>query len=109
MTKLDAYLTTCKLLYYRNYQKTKELSIEIIINFIIFSLSKGEIPLSSKQKETETKHSIYNLDPFIKIIFGGEYTPYTLPYEKEMSGKCQRNCLEFIFHVQKMSRKCPEK
>ena len=87
MTKLDAYLTTCKLLYYRNYQKTKELSIEIIINFIIFSLSKGEIPLSSKQKETETKHSIYNLDPFIKIIFGGEYTPYTLEFNKSVNGK----------------------
>ncbi|CAI2191790.1 7182_t:CDS:10 [Funneliformis geosporum] len=53
----------------------------------IFDYIKGEIPLSSKQKETETKHNIYNLDPFIKIIFGGEYTPYTLEFNKSVNGK----------------------
>ncbi|CAG8708054.1 10999_t:CDS:10, partial [Funneliformis caledonium] len=40
-----------------------------------------------KTKETETKHSVYNLDPFIKIIFGGEYTPYTLELNKSVNGK----------------------
>ena len=81
MKKLIAYLTTCKLT--ENYQKkTKELFVGIIINFIFFSLSKDELPLSSKRKETETKHSVFNLDPFIKIIFGGEYTPYTLELNK---------------------------
>uniref|UniRef100_A0A1D1XFA2 Uncharacterized protein n=1 Tax=Anthurium amnicola TaxID=1678845 RepID=A0A1D1XFA2_9ARAE len=53
----------------------------------IFDYIKDELPLRSKQKETETKHSIYNLDPFIKIIFGGEYTPYTLEFNKSVNGK----------------------
>ncbi|RGB26980.1 hypothetical protein C1646_769710 [Rhizophagus diaphanus] len=44
----------------------------------IFNYIKDELPLTSKRKETENKHCVYYLDPFIKIIFGGEYTPYTL-------------------------------
>ena len=50
MKKLIAYLTICKLT--ENYQKAKELSVGIIINFIFFSLSKDELLVSSKQKET---------------------------------------------------------
>ena len=43
--------------------------------------------MSSKRKETENKHSVYYLDPFIKIVFGGEYTPYTLELNKSVNGK----------------------
>ena len=43
--------------------------------------------MSSKRKETENKHHVYYLDPFIKIIFGGEYTPYTLELNKSISGR----------------------
>ncbi|CAG8738979.1 8374_t:CDS:2, partial [Cetraspora pellucida] len=45
---------------------------------------KDELPLSSKRKETENKHCVYYLDPFIKLIFGGEYTPYSLELNKSI-------------------------
>ncbi|CAG8566444.1 7623_t:CDS:2 [Funneliformis mosseae] len=53
----------------------------------IFNYIKDELPLMSKRKETENKHCVYYLDPFIKIIFGGEYTPYTLELNKSVNGK----------------------
>jgi len=53
----------------------------------IFNYIKDELPLTSKRKETENKHCVYYLDPFIKVIFGGEYTPYTLELNKSINGK----------------------
>ncbi|KAG9291088.1 hypothetical protein G9A89_012960 [Geosiphon pyriformis] len=53
----------------------------------VFNYIKDELPISSKQKVTEDKHRIYYLDPFIKPIFGGEYTPYNLELNKSLGGK----------------------
>ncbi|RIB17590.1 hypothetical protein C2G38_2037609 [Gigaspora rosea] len=89
----DSLLTTL-------YKATNDFSLGLNHNFIlnndgelgekanrIFNYIKDELPLSSKRKETENKHCVYYLDPFIKLIFGGEYTPYSLELNKSISGK----------------------
>ncbi|CAG8611899.1 2025_t:CDS:2, partial [Racocetra fulgida] len=82
------------------YKATNDFSLGLNYNLIlnndgelgekasrIFNYIKDELPLSSKRKETEIKHCVYYLDPFIKLIFGGEYAPYNLELNKSVSGK----------------------
>ncbi|RIB22609.1 hypothetical protein C2G38_2173514 [Gigaspora rosea] len=84
------------------YKATNDFSLGLNHNFIlnndgelgekanrIFNYIKDELPLSSKRKETENKHCVYYLDPSIKLIFGGEYTPYSLELNKSPLGYTQ--------------------
>ncbi|GBC22280.1 hypothetical protein RIR_jg14362.t1 [Rhizophagus irregularis DAOM 181602=DAOM 197198] len=62
----------------------------------IFNYIKDKLLVSSKQKETKNKHKVLVLDKCLllrsiyKIVFGGEYTSYTLELNKGVNEKKTR-------------------